>query len=178
MRPNGWAERRARRRMGLALYLSRVRSSDLLCVDASTLHKTASSLCFVHAPSMRINSVVLTEQLSFARRASVHAKSRDSPTRNQTCCSVRTGLPSFVVYGACGRLAPRSVLRPSSGPRYCQELGAFGAHNCWGLTTQPERKADKRIADDLRRITVELSGAYAAVRAWHFIPHASAPAIC
>jgi hypothetical protein len=28
------------------------------------------------------------------------------------------------------------------------------------------------------RFTVELSGARAAVRAWHFIPHASAPAKC
>jgi len=28
------------------------------------------------------------------------------------------------------------------------------------------------------RLTVELSGARAAVRAWHFIYHASAPAIC
>jgi hypothetical protein len=33
MRPNGGAERRTRRRMSLALYLPRVRSSDLLGVN-------------------------------------------------------------------------------------------------------------------------------------------------
>jgi hypothetical protein len=32
MMPNGWVERRARRRMSLALYPSRVRSTELLDV--------------------------------------------------------------------------------------------------------------------------------------------------
>jgi hypothetical protein len=41
-----------------------------------------------------------------------------------------------------------------------------------------ERRSDGVTVRTHRRLTVELSGAHAGVRAWHFILHPSAPAIC
>jgi len=147
--------------MSLALYLSRVRSSEVLCVAASTLHKTASSVVFDQVLSMRMNCVVLTEQLSLALRANVHARRCRFPTLYQTCCATGTVFPSFVLYGARGRFSLNDAVSVASEPMYSQDDDTSDAQSSCGRVAHPTKTTDVRAANNLRRITVELSGARA-----------------
>ena len=105
---------------------------------------------------------------STAKRRCNQADSRESRTRENKQVDPER---------AC-RVPPTPEARPRHPTSEQTLSGSRRKESKQGHEVRSARAAMKQLEDAQCRLTVELSGARADVWAWHFIPHAPAPAIC
>ena len=187
--------------MGLALYSSRVRSSDLLDECPRFFHSPyanpSPSMIGVNRNRRSHPSGGLTLSSSRPSRMSVIGRIAPVPMRRDTGhehhirndSEVNAYCLNSPKHAAPMRAAPpptinSSFVRPwlesesrASIQKESQEASNSLAMRSTGRSHSGKYSSRRRCGTGIR-LTIELSGARADVRAWHFIPHASAPAIC